>query len=95
MRSRYSAFATGDEAHLARTWHPTTRPRTIGFVPGQVWTGLDVLDTSEGGMFDQEGTVTFVASYERDGEPGRMQECSRFERVEGAWVYVEAAPWTR
>lgn len=26
MRSRYSAFAVGDEAYLLRSWHPTTRP---------------------------------------------------------------------
>ncbi|WP_270973574.1 YchJ family metal-binding protein [Trueperella sp.] len=26
MRSRCSAFATGNSAHLFRTWHPRTRP---------------------------------------------------------------------
>ena len=46
MRSRYTAFATRDAAHLLRTWHPSTRPRSIEFDPGQRWTGLEVLHTT-------------------------------------------------
>lgn len=92
MRSRYSAFATGDAAYLGRSWHPRTRPDDIGFVPGQVWTGLSIVDTTGGGMFDQEGTVAFLARYERGGRTGQLQERSRFERVDGQWVYVEAMP---
>ena len=29
MRSRFSAFVTGDEAYLLRTWDPDTRPVTL------------------------------------------------------------------
>ena len=92
MRSRFTAFSLGDEAHLARTWHPSERPKRIGFVPGQVWTGLEIVATAAGGLFDQEGEVTFVARYERDGVPGSMRERSRFTRVDGRWVYVDALP---
>ena len=35
MRSRYTAFVLEDEAHLLRSWHPSTRPAEVRFVPGQ------------------------------------------------------------
>ncbi|WP_421121916.1 YchJ family metal-binding protein [Aquihabitans daechungensis] len=63
MRSRYSAFAVGDLAYLARSWHPDTRPRKIHDDPTRRWTGLAILATSLGGMLDQEGTVEFEAHH--------------------------------
>ena len=89
MRSRYSAFAMGDESYLLHSWHPSTRPDHVRFVEGQRWTGLDVLGAS-GGPFDQEGVVEFVASYERSGERRELREVSRFVRHQGRWVYVDA-----
>ncbi|MET8453329.1 YchJ family protein [Streptomyces sp. NPDC005209] len=85
MRSRYSAFVTGDVAYLLRTWHPDTRPARLDLDPGMRWTGLEVLDTGEGSTFHTTGTVTFRASY----RGGSLHERSRFERVGGAWVYVD------
>ncbi len=87
MRSRYSAFALGDEAYLLRSWHPGTRPARVRFVPDQHWTRLDVL-AAAGGPLDAEGTVEFVAHFERDGEARQLHEISRFTRHEGHWVYV-------
>jgi SEC-C motif-containing protein len=90
MRSRYSAFAVGDEAYLLRTWHPTTRPRRLRLDPDRVWTALEILGRTRGGLFDSEGTVEFRAHY-RDGRRGAAgQELSRFVRVDGHWLYVEA-----
>ena len=40
MRSRYAAFAVGDEAYLFRTWHPRTRPDDLTLppiAPGPAW----------------------------------------------------------
>ncbi|MFI2377698.1 YchJ family protein [Streptomyces sp. NPDC018964] len=85
MRSRYCAFVRRDGAYLLRTWHPRTRPERIDFDPGMRWTGLEVLDTSDGSAFHSTGTVTFRASY----RGGSLHERSRFERVDGAWVYVD------
>ncbi|MEU6574583.1 YchJ family metal-binding protein [Streptomyces sp. NPDC046805] len=85
MRSRYSAFVKGDVAYLLRTWHPRTRPSRLDLDPGMRWTGLEVLDASDGSAFHATGTVTFRASY----RGGSLQERSRFERVDGAWVYVD------
>ncbi len=84
MRSRYSAFVKRDEAYLLRTWHPRTRPARVEFDPGMRWTGLEILGTGDGSPFHTSGTVTFRASF----RGGSLHERSRFERVDGAWVYV-------
>ncbi|MEU2562760.1 YchJ family protein [Streptomyces longispororuber] len=89
MRSRYSAFALRDEAYLLRTWHPRTRPPEIGFDPALRWTGLEVEETTDGTAFHSTGTVTFRARYRDGGRPDSLHERSRFERVDGAWVYVD------
>ncbi|MEU5097158.1 YchJ family metal-binding protein [Streptomyces sp. NPDC020996] len=85
MRSRYAAFVRLDEAYLLRTWHPRTRPARVDFDPGTRWTGLEILGTADGSAFHATGTVTFRASY----RGGSLHERSRFERVDGAWVYVD------
>lgn len=90
MRSRYSAFAVGDPAYLLATWHSTTRPRDLGLDPATRWTGLEVLATTDGGLFAADGTVRFCASYVRDGVPGAQEELSRFVREDGAWRYLDA-----
>jgi len=89
MRSRYTAFALGDEAHLLRSWHASIRPASLRVVPGQRWTGLEVLATVAGDLLDKEGEVEFRAHHERRGRTGVLHELSRFVRDdEGRWVYL-------
>ncbi len=85
MRSRYSAFVRQDAGYLLRTWHPRTRPARLDLDPAMRWTGLEILGTTDGSAFHTTGTVTFRASY----RGGSLHERSRFERVDGAWVYVD------
>ncbi|MBY8842693.1 YchJ family protein [Streptomyces sp. SP2-10] len=85
MRSRYCAFVAGDAGYLLRTWHPRTRPERLDLDPRTRWTGLEVLGSTDGSAFHVTGTVTFRASY----RGGSLHERSRFERVDGAWVYVD------
>ncbi|MFJ2843397.1 YchJ family protein [Streptomyces griseofuscus] len=85
MRSRYCAFVKGDPGYLLRTWHPRTRPERLDLDPWMRWTGLEILDGTDGSAFHATGTVTFRASY----RGGSLHERSRFERVDGAWVYVD------
>ena len=89
MRSRFTAFALEDEAHLLRTWHVDQRPAAVRFVPGQRWTRLEVLATVAGDLLDTEGAVEFRAHHERRGVPGELHELSRFVRdADHRWVYV-------
>lgn len=90
MRSRYTAFVLQDEAHLLRSWHPSTRPADVRFVSGQRWTGLEVLATTAGDLLDDEGTVEFIARFDRRGRPASLHELSRFARHDGRWTYVSA-----
>lgn len=90
MRSRFSAFAVRDAAYLLRTWHPTTRPADLDLDPRQRWTRLEILSSSGGSAFHTEGTVEFRAHYTLRGHTGRLHENSRFVRVDGQWVYLDA-----
>ncbi|MFJ4038059.1 YchJ family protein [Microbacterium sp. NPDC090007] len=86
MRSRYTAFALGDTAHLARSWHPRTRPDRIEADDGTRWTGLDIVEAHE----DVDAAVVeFRATWWHAGEAGRLHERSRFVRRAGRWVYVD------
>jgi len=62
-------------------------------VEGTQWTGLRILGAEAGGINDEEGTVTFVASWrdQRTGETGSMRERSRFSRRAGRWMYEYGA----
>lgn len=93
MRSRYSAFARSEASYLLRTWHPSTRPASIELEPSQEWTGLTVLSTTGGGLFDSEGTVEFRAHWVHRGQADSLHERSRFVREDGQWLYVTALPW--
>lgn len=88
MRSRYSAFAVGDEPYLLDTWHPDTRPRSLRPDPRQQWVRLEVLDASGGGLFDADGEVEFRATYRVDAKDHVVAERSRFVREGGRWLYV-------
>ncbi|MER6912102.1 YchJ family metal-binding protein [Streptomyces sp. NPDC000594] len=89
MRSRYSAFVAGDTAYLLRTWHPATRPPALELDPAMRWSGLEIVATEDGTAFHTTGTVTFRARYRHHGQRGELYERSTFERVGGAWVYVD------
>jgi SEC-C motif domain protein len=88
MRSRFSAFAVGDDRYLLATWHATTRPPRISFDSTQTWTRLEILSRTGGGFLDAAGTVEFRAHYERAGLPGNQHENSHFVREGGRWYYV-------
>ncbi|MGN8025933.1 YchJ family protein [Microbacterium sp. 22242] len=89
MRSRYTAFATGDAAYLRRSWHPRTRPERVDLAPELRWLRLDVLDKEAGGPFDVEGTVLFEAIHRDAGGRGVLRERSRFVREDGDWYYLD------
>jgi len=90
MRSRYSAYVTGNARYLLATWHPTTRPAALELDPAQRWYLLDILRTSRGGMLEDSGTVEFRAKYRLGGGAGEQHEVSRFVRERRRWFYVDA-----
>ncbi|KPN17689.1 YchJ family protein [Arthrobacter sp. Edens01] len=88
MRSRYTAFVTGDKEYLLRTWHPSGRPARLDLDSEMRWRRLDILSTEAGGPLDSTGVVTFEARYRQDGDAGVQRERSTFVREDGRWLYV-------
>ncbi|WP_022868875.1 YchJ family protein [Schaalia vaccimaxillae] len=90
MRSRYSAFATGNEDHLFRSWHPRTRPAAPFVSPVTQWLGLRIIKVDGGGPEDEHGLVEFEARWcdNLSGQIATMRERSQFEKRAGRWVYV-------
>lgn len=87
MRSRYSAFVSGDAAYLNATWHARTRPQDLDLADNPRWTGLAVVRSA---LEDADhGTVEFIARYKLGGRAHQLHEISRFERVDGHWYYVD------
>lgn len=91
MRSRYSAFAVGDERYLLSSWHPRTRPASLDLDPDLRWYRLDILSTRQGGLLDSEGIVEFRAFYRSADGRGEQHEVSRFTRDGRDWKYLDAA----
>ena len=89
MRSRYSAYVLGLEDYLLATWHPTTRPAALELdaTPRPQWLGLTV--KSHATQDERHATVEFVARYKLNGRAFRLHETSRFERMDGNWLYVD------
>ncbi len=89
MRSRYTAYTMGREDYLLATWHPSTRPGSLGLaqeVPSK-WLGLEV--KRHEARDAQHAVVEFVARYKVQGRAHRLHETSRFVREHGQWFYVD------
>jgi len=90
VRSRYSAYVLGLGDYLQDTWHPSTRPaEATTFEPGVQWLGLDIKRHAV--PSPDRAEVTFVARSKFRGRASRLQECSRFVREDGRWIYVDGA----
>lgn len=92
MRSRYTAFTQANEPYLLSTWHESTRPDSLELDQTEPtkWLGLRIDRVQDGGLNDENGEVCFVARWRIGGGPAqRLEECSRFVRVEGRWHYLD------
>ncbi len=88
MRSRYSAFVRGLHDYLLDTWHPSTRPASLGIdEPGLKWLGLEVRRHLV--QDADHATVEFVARNRTAAGAHRLHETSRFVREGGRWFYVD------
>lgn len=88
MRSRYSAYTLDLLDYLLATWHPRTRPANLTpNEPGLKWLGLQVKKHIR--QDAEHALVEFVARSKLGGRACRMSEVSRFERFDGAWLYLD------
>ena len=90
MRSRYTAYVRGDVDYLAATQRaPIDRAGVATWSRDTIWLGLEIVVVERGGPDDSDGVVEFIARGATNGKPFAMRERSRFERVDGAWIYVD------
>jgi len=87
MRSRYTAYALGNEKYILSTWHSSQRPASLELERSVRWQGLKVLMTSP--VKDNEAFVEFIAGFSNAGNKGQMHEKSRFICESGVWFYVD------
>lgn len=93
MRSRYTAYATGDVDYLQQTCGGEA---LLGFNRNDLlrsmrttqWLRLDILATDAGGAADDAGSVTFRARFLEQGRIGVLEERSDFRRLGGQWRYI-------
>ena len=94
MKSRYSAYATGNADYIIKTTHPDNsdyseekqdwRASILTFCKETVFEGLKIIDYS-GEEDSKEAFVTFEAYL----SSGILKEKSRFLKAEGRWLYVD------
>jgi SEC-C motif-containing protein len=90
MRSRYTAHVVEEWDYLVKTRFSGERKdqedlETLN--EGVEWKKLEVLHTHKGGQADDEGEVSYSATFEKNGKTETLQETARFLREEGRWVY--------
>lgn len=88
MRSRYTAFVLQLEDYLLSTWHPETRPTSLGLAqdPPTKWLGLQIKHAEN--TSETTAVVEFVARYKIAGKATKLHEVSQFERIDGRWYYL-------
>lgn len=93
MRSRYTAYVMINDAYLLQSWHPSTRPNTVGLTQSRPdsWLGLKIVSTYQGSENDSTGQVEFVARYKVQGKAGRLHERSDFVKEDGHWFYLNGS----
>lgn len=94
MRARYSAYVLGENRFIRITTHPesphwrddlvTWEKEIKSFTQGTRFDGLQVLVHLPG---EFESSVSFVVTLTRDGKQASFGENSRFQKVQGKWLY--------
>ena len=94
MRSRYSAYAKTEVAHVLKSTAPEQRKgldeaATRTWSQNSEWKGLEIIATEGGGPEDSSGIVEFAATYIESGSPRRHHERGRFRKIRGSWYYED------
>ncbi len=94
MRSRYTAFATGNVEYILETHDPERRSEvdpesTETWSKQSEWLGFELISAEKGLPGDDAGVVEFVARYKLKGVTMTHRERSVFRRHGDRWVFVD------
>ena len=94
MRSRYSAFTTGNGNYLLKSQSIQTREESnkeeiIRWAKSVKWIKLEIINIINGGKKDSTGIVECKAHYRRNFLKYSIHERSKFIQEKGKWYYLE------
>lgn len=94
MRSRYTAYATGNVEWIVESQSPdgrafVDRKATEEWSRRATWHRLEVVETKDGGAGDSEGFVDFKAYYTIADEDITHHEVASFRKEDGEWFFVD------
>lgn len=94
LRSRYTAFVTGNVDYILETHHPETRDQikreeVEDWSKNSEWKGLKIIHVERGGSKDEDGIIDFVAGYIQAGRGVEHREKSEFRKHAGAWYFYD------
>jgi len=95
MRSRYTAYKTGQANYLYETTHPSVRKsyslkQIEQWSKENNWTKLEIVSVEHGSIRDTRGIVEFKAYYtDYNGNEQVHHEKSTFLKEGNTWFYVE------
>jgi SEC-C motif domain protein len=102
MRSRYTAYSTGNADYLMTTLHPKSHQKNerltlLESIQNTRWIGLTIIKTQKGQIHDKRGIVEFLALYQPTRSKDLLQtdianqlhERSRFSKEGDQWFYVD------
>ena len=89
MRSRYTAYTLLNNPYLKRTWHHTTCPTPLILDPLIQWQTLVIINTTAGKTNDSQGTVEFIAKFNKQGQQDILVEKSYFIKENLRWYYTQ------
>ena len=101
MRSRYSAYALKDADYIIDTTHPLNpsyssnkqqwKEDILHFAQNTIFEDLEIHDFEEN---DNWAYVTFTAYLGQDSQDATFTEKSRFEKINGKWLYLDGVKIT-
>jgi len=94
MRARYTAYTQVamdfiEETHDPKTRHDLDMASNRRWAESTKWKGLEILETTRGGIDDEAGTVEFKATFETDEGVQVHHELSEFRKQGGAWYFSD------
>ena len=92
MRSRYSAFVLKDIDYIEKTMkgkalQKADLSQTQLWLEQVSWKNLTILNSEI--KTPDRGIVHFIADYEENGLPVKLEEVSEFKKINGKWYYVK------
>ncbi len=96
MRARYTAYTQIRMDFIEQTHDPKTSQDidmqgSREWAQTTNWDGLEIIETAQGGVDDEVGTVEFKATFLTEEGPQIHHELSQFHKRDGVWYYSDSS----